>query len=71
MTEPEPHHIPQAVFGGGEFWQRLDRLADTSGHQGHSRWLVGESDHTNRYRLWCDQCEASVVDLLVDREPAT
>ncbi|MGI5213423.1 hypothetical protein [Plantactinospora sp. CA-290183] len=63
----EPVRVPQAVFGGGEFWRRLDRLADDRGHQGHTRWLVGESEPDNWYKLYCDRCNLSIVEMIVDR----
>ncbi|MGI5214871.1 hypothetical protein [Plantactinospora sp. CA-290183] len=63
----EPVHVPQAVFGGDEFWRRLDRLADERGHRGHTRGLVGESQPDNRYRLYCDRCDVAIVEMAVDR----
>lgn len=59
--------IPQAVFGGVQFWQRLNRLANDAGHEGHLRALVGQVEHDDRYELYCQRCEAAIVEMAVDR----
>lgn len=69
MTSADPVHVPQAAFAGDEFWRRLNRLADR-GHEGHPRWLVGETEQLNRYRLECVRCGTTVVEVMVDLEAA-
>ena len=63
----EPVTVPQAVFGGEQFWQRLSRLADAD-HEGHPRWLSGHAEPDNVYRLWCQRCDVSIVEMIVERE---
>lgn len=69
VTSTDPVRVPSAEFAGDEFWRRLNRLADDRGHQGHPRWLVGEIEQLNRYRLLCSQCDVVVVEMMVDLEP--
>jgi hypothetical protein len=71
MDEGEPLRVPVGVFGGTRFWSRLNQLATERGHGEHTRWLVGEAERTDRYRLMCQQCDAAVVEMLVDRTAAT
>ena len=59
--------VPAAVFGGDEFWRRLNREADRRGHEGHLRTLTGQQDPTDVYQLWCQRCEMSIVELMVQR----
>lgn len=70
MGAPEPVRVRAAVFGSDRFWRHLNRLADDAGHEGHTRWLSGRLDPDNAYTLWCQRCDAAVVEMLVDREPA-
>jgi hypothetical protein len=65
----ELRHVPQAVFGGDQFWRRLNQLADGLGHVGHQRWLIGDAGATDRYWLRCSGCDVAVVEIVVDREP--
>lgn len=65
----EPVSIPQAAFAGPQFWQRLNRLANDAGHEGHPRALTDQAEPTNVYRLRCERCSVSVVEIVVDRSP--
>jgi hypothetical protein len=67
-----PDHlvVQQAVFGGEQFWAALNRLAARRGHDGHQRYLVGTTEHTDRYALRCATCDQVVATMLVEREPA-
>ena len=65
MTEPT--RLPAAEFGGVRFWAWLNRLT-AQDHAGHSMWLRGQAGATDRYDLWCQRCERSAVEMIVDRQ---
>jgi hypothetical protein len=67
-----PDHlvVQQAVFASEHFWAALNRLAARRGHDGHQRYLVGTTEHTDWYALRCATCDQVVATMLVEREPA-
>jgi hypothetical protein len=68
---PEHLIVHQDVFAGDHFWTALDRLADRRGHDGHTRYLAGDGEPTNRYSLRCVTCGRVIATMLVQREEPT
>ena len=63
----EPVRVPAAEFMGPRFWRWLDGLTARD-HDGHPLWLRGVAEATERYDLWCQRCERSAVEMIVDRQ---
>lgn len=70
MTDARQVVVPAAEFAGPAFWQRANSTAVDQGHGGHPTMLVGEVESTDVYRLRCQLCDTTIVEVTVDRSAA-
>jgi hypothetical protein len=71
LTNPAQVVVPAAEFAGTTFWKRANATAADRGHGGHPTMLVGEQDPNDVYRLHCQLCDTTIIEITVDRSSAS
>ena len=53
-------------FATDRFWASLNRLADSEGHEGHARFMVGQAQRLDHYEYQCSTCGVTGAQFVID-----